>query len=335
MTRHRMTCAVLGDGGWGTALAIQLHRCGHQVRWWGAFPDYLRELSRRRVNRKYLPGVPIPRTIRIEPDLAAAVAGADLIILAIPSQHLRATAMRLKPLRRQWRSAILVSTTKGLDQRTLQRMSQVIERMLRPEHLVVLSGPSIAADVGHGLATTAVVASRRPADAAAVQRWLMDEKLRLYTSKDVIGVELGGALKNPIAIAAGAGDGLGLGSNAKAAIITRGIVEMARLGAALGARPETFWGLSGLGDLITTCLSGRNHWLGVQLGQGRSLKAVLRSTPMVIEGVPAARAAVALARKHRIELPILEQVHAVLFKGRAPRKALQALMLRTSKSETL
>ncbi len=335
MKTARITCAVLGDGGWGTALAIQLHRRGHQVRWWGAFPEYLRELNARRVNRKYLPGIPIPRSIRITPVLADAVQGADLIILAIPSQHLRATVTRLKPIRRLWQHAILVSTTKGLDQATSKRMSQVVDEVLHPSRLAVLSGPSIAADVGHGLATTAVVAARRAVDADAVQRWMMDEKLRLYTSRDVVGVELGGALKNPIAIAAGASDGLGLGSNAKAALITRGIVEMARLGQTLGAKKETFWGLSGLGDLVTTCLSGRNYWLGVQLGKGRSLKTILRSTPMVIEGVPAARAAVALARKRRVELPIIEQVHAVLFKNRPPRKALQALMLRTSKAESV
>ncbi len=331
---RRMTCAVLGDGGWGTALAIHLHRLGHQVRWWGAFPAYLRELDRRRVNRKYLPGIPIPRGIHIEPMLSNAVAGTGLLILAIPSQHLRHTIQRLHSCRPLWKSAVIVSTTKGLEQGTLKRMSQVVEDAIRPARLAVLSGPSIAADVGRGLATTAVVASRRSADADAVQRWMMDDKLRLYTSSDVVGVELGGALKNPIAIAAGVSDGLGLGSNAKAALITRGIVEMARLGTALGARPQTFWGLSGLGDLVTTCLSGRNYWLGVQLGKGQSLKAILASTPMIIEGVPAAKAAVALARKLRIELPIIEQVHRILFRGQSPRKALQLLMRRSGKSES-
>ena len=332
-TTKAVAVAVLGDGGWGTALAIHLHRLGHRVRWWGAFPEYLRELDRLRVNRKYLPGIPIPPGIQIEPVLSNAVAGAHLLILAIPSQHLRHTIQRLRSCRPLWKSAIIVSTTKGLDQGTLKRMSQVVEDAIHPAHLAVLSGPSIAADVGRGLATTAVVASRRAADAAAVQRWMMDEKLRLYTSSDVAGVELGGALKNPVAIAAGVSDGLGLGSNAKAALITRGIAEMARLGIALGARERTFWGLSGLGDLVTTCLSGRNYRLGVQLGKGQSLKAILRSTPMVIEGVPAAKAAVALARKHRIELPIIEQVSRILFRGQSPRKALQTLMRRAGKSE--
>jgi len=334
LSTRRITCAVLGDGGWGTGLAIHLHRLGHRVRWWGAFPDYLRELDRRRINRKYLPGIPIPRGIHIEPMLSDAVAGADLLILAIPSQHLRHTIQRLKSLRPLWKSAVVVSTTKGLEQGTLKRMSQVVEDAIRPARLAVLSGPSIAADVGRGLATTAVVASRRAADAAAVQRWMMDEKLRLYTSSDMAGVELGGALKNPIAIAAGVSDGLGLGSNAKAALITRGIAEMARLGTALGARERTFWGLSGLGDLVTTCLSGRNYWLGVQLGKGQSLKAILGSTPMIIEGVPAAKAAVALARKRRIELPIIEQVHRILFRGQSPRKALHVLMRRAGKAES-
>lgn len=332
--RAAVTCAVLGDGGWGTALAIHLHRLGHRVHWWGAFPEYLRALDRTRVNRKFLPGIPIPAAIRITPDLADAVRNTRLIIVAIPSQHLPAVIRRLKPLRRLWQQAILVSAAKGLDQASLKRMSQVIEDILHPAHLAVLSGPSIASDVGRGLATTAVVASHRSADAAAVQRWMMDDRLRLYTSADVAGVELGGALKNPIAIAAGVSDGLGLGSNAKAALITRGIVEMARLGRALGAKRETFWGLSGLGDLVTTCLSGRNYRLGVELGKGRSLTTILGSTPMVIEGVPAARTVVALARKRRIELPIIEQIHAILFRGQSPRKALQTLMLRAGKTES-
>ncbi len=329
----RHDIAILGDGGWGTALAVHFHRRGHRVRWWGAFPAYLREVARRRLNRKYLPGVRIPRGIRIEPSLAAAVSDADLIILAVPSQYLRTIARRLRPLRDAWSRAILVSAAKGLEHGTLRRMSQVLEDELHPSRLAVLSGPSIALDVAQGQATTAVVASRTPATAAAIQRWGMDNRLRLYISTDVAGVELGGALKNPLAIAAGISDGLGLGSNAKAALITRGTVEMARLGVALGARAATFWGLSGLGDLITTCLSGRNHWLGVQLGRGRSLRAVLASTPMVIEGVETTRAAVALARRRKVEVPILEQVHAVLFRSRSPRRALHALMVRAGRAE--
>ena len=333
MTAHTpSTIAVLGDGGWGTTLAIHLHRLGHRVRWWGAFPDYVKQLDRRRVNVRYLPGIPIPRTLRLTPHLWEAVAGAQVVILAVPSQHLRGVIRRLKhcPLT----GTAFLSVAKGLERGRLTRMSQVIAEELGRVPAAVLSGPNIASEIARGHPASSVVASRNPKLAARLQGLLMSDRLRLYTSTDVAGVELGGALKNPIAIAAGIADGLGFGSNAKAALITRGVVEMARLGTALGAREATFWGLSGLGDLITTCLSGRNHWLGEQLGRGRSLRAVLDSTPMVIEGVETSKAAVALARRHRVELPIIEQVHAILFHRRSPRNALQALMRRTGKAES-
>ena len=326
-------CAVLGDGGWGTALAIHLHRLGHRVTWWGAFPEYLKELDRRRVNRKFLPGVAIPHGIRIQPDLGEAVAGARLVVLAVPSQHLRSVTRRLTLESGAMRHGIIVSVAKGLERRSLKRMSQVIHEELGAVPLVALSGPSIAAEVAHGHPASVVAASTHERVARTVQHLCMNTRLRIYTSTDVPGVELGGALKNPIAIAAGVSDGLGFGANAKAALITRGVVEMARLGVALGARAHTFWGLSGLGDLVTTCLSGRNRWLGEQLGKGRRLRSVLASTPMVIEGVETARAAVALGRRHRIELPIIEQVDAMLFRSRSPGKALHALMLRAGKAE--
>jgi glycerol-3-phosphate dehydrogenase (NAD(P)+) len=324
------TIAVLGDGGWGTTLAVSLHRLGHRVTWWGAFPAYVRELARRRENTKFLPGIPIPRSLPVTSDLEQALDAARIVILAIPSQHLRAVLRRL-PRRR---SAVFVSAAKGLERATFKRMSQVIREELGAVPLAVLSGPNIAKEIAQGHPASSVIASRNRRLAIELQRVLMSDRLRIYTSSDVIGVELGGALKNPIAIAAGVGDGLGFGSNAKAALITRGVVEMARLGEALGARHETFWGLSGLGDLVTTCLSGRNHWLGEQLGRGRPLRAVLGSTPMVIEGVETARAAVALGRRHGVELPIIEQVHAMLFRSRSPGAALRALMGRMGKAES-
>jgi glycerol-3-phosphate dehydrogenase (NAD(P)+) len=332
--RNRVTCTVLGDGGWGTTLAIHLHRAGHRVRWWGAFPGYLRELDRRRANRKFLPGIPIPQGVRIIADLETALDRSRFVVLAVPSQHLRAVTRRLIPFQRSLRHAILVSVAKGVERGSLKRMSQVVQDELGAVRLVVLSGPSIAFEVAKGHPASLVAASRQPALAGAVQRWGMNGSLRIYTSADVAGVELGGALKNPIAIAAGVGDGLGFGANAKAALITRGVVEMARLGKALGAREQTFWGLSGLGDLVTTCLSGRNHWLGEQLGQGRHLRSILASTPMVIEGVETAKAAVALGRRHHVELPIIEQVCAILFRHRPPRTTLRALMLRAGKPES-
>ena len=331
MSRHTH-CTILGDGGWGTALAIHLDRLGHRVVWWGAFPDYLRELNRRRVNRKYLPGIRLSHTIRIEPDLAKAVAGAELILLAVPSQYVRGVVHRLRSAALR-RGAIIVSAAKGIEQQTLQRMSQVVREELGPVRAGVLSGPSIASQVAKAEPGSIVIAARDARTARAAQRILMGPRLRVYTSRDVVGVELGGALKNPIAIGAGVCDGLGLGANAKAALITRGIVEMARLGVAMGAQAHTFWGLSGLGDLITTCLDGRNRWLGEQLGRGRLLRAIMQGTPMVIEGIITARAAVALGRKYHVELPIIEQVNAILFRNRDPRNALQTLMLRTGKAE--
>ena len=327
MKRPRpLPIAVLGDGGGGTTLAIHLHRRGHRVRWWGAFPDYVTLLARRRENPKFLPGIRIPRTLFVTSDLAEALDRAELVVLAIPSQHLRATLRRLRPFAP--RTAIFLSVAKGLERTTMKRMSQVIREELGAVRLAVLSGPNIASEIARGQPASSVVASVNARVAAAVQRALGSERLRIYTSRDVAGVELGGALKNPIAIAAGIGDGLGFGSNAKAALITRGVVEMARLGVALGGQERTFWGPSGLGDLVTTCISGRNHWLGEQLGRGRPLRRILAGTPMVVEGVETATAALRLARRHRIQLPIIEQVHAILFRRRSPARALQLLMQR-------
>lgn len=332
MTAQRTTIAVLGDGGWGTTLAIHLFRLGHQVSWWGAFPDYLKTLDRRRENVKFLPGIPIPRAIRISPDLSRVVESAQILVLAIPAQYLRSVVRRLK--RYPLDEVAVVSVAKGIEQRSLKRMSQIVMEELGRVRLAILSGPNIASEIARGQPASSVVASRDHALAVEIQRLFMSDRLRLYTSPDVVGVELGGALKNPIAIASGIGDGLGFGANAKAALITRGIVEMARLGVAMGAKEETFWGLSGLGDLVTTCLSGRNRWLGEQLGRGRSLKQVLASTPMVIEGVETARAAVRLGRRYRVELPIIEQVHAILFRRQSSKQAFQALMQRSGKSES-
>jgi glycerol-3-phosphate dehydrogenase (NAD(P)+) len=324
--------AVLGDGGWGTALAIHLHRLGHPVRWWGAFPDYVKLLDCQRENVKFLPGIRIPRSLWITPTLSQAVESAHLVILAIPSRYMRSVLRQLKGSPSV--DTVVVSAAKGLEKRTLKRMSEVIVEELGEVPVAVLSGPNIALEISRGQPASSVVASKRRELALEVQRAFMSDRLRIYTSTDAIGVELGGALKNPIAIAAGIGDGLGFGANAKAALITRGIVEMARLGVAMGAREETFWGLSGLGDLVTTCLSGRNRWLGEQLGRGRSLKAVLASTPMVIEGVDTAKAALALGRRYGVELPIIEQIHAILFRRQSPHKALQTLMRRSGKAES-
>ena len=331
MGQTRATIAVLGDGGWGTTLAIHLHRLGHHAALWSVSADYAALLKTRRNNVKFLPGVPIPRSLPITADLSEAVCGAGVVILAIPSQYLRGVVQRLKP--HHGSGTVFLSVGKGLERGSLKRMSQVVHEELGQVRLAVLSGPNIALEIATGHPASSVVACRDRALAVRLQRLLMNERFRVYTSTDVAGVELGGALKNPIAIAAGISDGLGFGTNAKAALMTRGVVEMVRLGVAMGAKERTFWGLSGLGDLATTCLSGRNRWLGEQLGRGKTLAAILHSTPMVIEGVDTAKAALALSRRHRVELPIIDQVNAVLFRGQSPRHALQALMRRSGKSE--
>ena len=324
---------VLGDGGWGTTLAIHLHKLGHRVTWWGAFPDYVTVLKRRRENVKFLPGIRIPRDLRITGNLGEAIASARVVVLAIPSQYLRSVLRRVpSPLPTD---RLFVSVTKGIEIGTAKRMSEIVQEELSAVQVAALSGPNIASEIANGQPASAVVASANPEVASVAQRLFTSEQFRVYTSTDVIGVELGGALKNPIAIAAGIGDGLGFGTNAKAALITRGVVEMARLGVAMGAREETFWGLSGLGDLITTCLSGRNRALGEQIGKGRSLRAILGTSPMIIEGVETTKAAVTLAHRFDVELPIVEQVHAILFRKKDPRTALRSLMRRTRKSESL
>ncbi|HAM42146.1 MAG TPA: glycerol-3-phosphate dehydrogenase [Candidatus Omnitrophica bacterium] len=328
-----MKMAVLGDGGWGTTLAIHLHALSHRVTWWGAFPEDVQVLKRRRENVKFLPGIRVPRALPITADLAEAVESARIIVLAVPSQYLRGVVQQLKG--RVHTDQIFVSAAKGIERGTLKRMTQILQEELAAVQVAALSGPNIAMDIAKGQPASSVVASANAEVSTRIQRLFMSERFRLYTSDDVIGVELGGALKNPVAIAAGIGDGLGFGANAKAALITRGIVEIARLGVVMGARDETFRGLSGLGDLITTCLGGRNRWLGEQLGKSKTLTQVLTQRRDVIEGVETAKAAVALARRFEVELPIIEQVHAILFRQKDPRRALQALMRRSRKAEFL
>ena len=333
MEQKQCRITVLGDGGWGTPLAVYLTRQNHSVTLWGAFPKYIELLRSKRENPRFLPGIAISRKTKLTADLKAAVVDAQVVILAVPSQYLRGVVKQLSG--RLPGNCLIISVAKGLENKTLCRMSEVVKEELRSVPLAVLSGPNIAREIAEGHPATAVVACRQADLARNIQQILMSKQLRIYTTDDLAGVELGGALKNPLAIAAGIADGLGFGSNAKAALITRGIVEMARLGVSLGGKAETFWGLSGLGDLITTCLSGRNHWLGQQLGVGRKLKAILRSTPMVVEGVETCRAAVALGARQIIELPIIEQVYAVLFRNQSPRKAIERLMMRTGKSESV
>ncbi len=326
---------VLGAGEWGTALAVVLARRGARVILWARRPEVAAALARHRENEAYLPGVTLPEGVTPTADLSRAVGGAGLIFLAIPSHSLAAGVHALAPL--IGREATLVSATKGILPDSLETMIQVLCRVLGvpPGRVATLSGPSFAREVAEGLPTAIVAASEEAATAQAVQAALGGTAFRVYATTDPLGVELGGALKNVIAIAAGIVDGLGLGHNARAALITRGLAEMARLGAAMGARPETLAGLAGTGDLILTCTSdrSRNRRLGTELAKGARLEEMLVGGRFTAEGVGTARAAVRLATRYGIEMPIAQEVAAVLFDKRTPRRAAEALMARALKFE--
>jgi glycerol-3-phosphate dehydrogenase (NAD(P)+) len=331
--------AVLGDGGWGTTLAILLHKKGADVTLWGAFPEYVEFLKKRRVNEKFLPGVELPRRMRISADLDEAVGGACVIVTAVPSNHMRRVCRRTAAVLRKrgnFNNILMVSGSKGIEIDTLMRMSQVIREEMGEVRIAALSGPSHAEEVARGGPTTVVVASSDKRTAVEAQALLMTERFRVYTNPDVIGVEIGGAIKNVIAIAAGACDGLGFGDNAKAALITRGMVEITRLGVAMGAKAGTFWGLAGIGDLITTCVSryGRNRKVGEMIARGKKLKQILSGTEMVAEGILTTKAARKLSRRYRVEMPIADQVYAVLYRGKDPERGVRELMMRSPKAET-
>jgi glycerol-3-phosphate dehydrogenase (NAD(P)+) len=325
--------AVIGDGGWGTALAILLHNKGYKVCLWGPFPDYLELLDDQRENPKFLPGVNIPKGISFFADIRLAVQKASLIVLAVPSHFLRGVLAGIKG--EDFSRSIILSAAKGIENETLMRMSEVIEDVLGRSNIAVLSGPTISYEVARGIPTTCVVSSNDLKLADEMQNVFRGERFRVYTSTDVVGVELGGALKNVIAIACGISDGLGFGANTKAAILTRGLVEISRLGQAQGATPQTFAGLSGLGDLVTTCISthGRNRWVGEQIGKGKKLKETLDKMEMVAEGVRTTKSAFMLAEKYNIEMPITAQIFAVLYKEKDPKVAVNELMSRQKKAE--
>jgi glycerol-3-phosphate dehydrogenase (NAD(P)+) len=328
-----MKLAVLGGGSWGTALAAHFTRAGHETRLWLRDEAVARQMEARHENGRYLPGLPLPEALRVTADLRHALEGAELVTVALPSTACREAYRRLAAEAAP--GAVLVSATKGLDMATLQRMSEVA-RQEAPAHAVaVVSGPSFAAEVMAGQPTAVVVASPDLGVAERVQRALSTARLRAYSSDDVTGVELAGALKNVIAIAAGILDGLGLGHNTLAALITRGLAEIARLSVACGARADTLAGLAGLGDLVLTCTGAlsRNRQVGQALGRGRTLDEALAETGMVAEGVRTTPAACALAERHGAEMPIAAQMKAVLQDGKPPREALEELMLRSLKRE--
>lgn len=324
-----MKITVLGAGAWGTALATLLQRGGHAVTIWGHNPAHLEALRSGR-NERYLPGVALPTDWRLTPDLATATSDAESIVVAVPSKAFREVTAGLADY-----SGALISVTKGIEHQTGLTMCGILAATAPKAKLAALSGPSLALEVARGIPTAIVAASEDAAVAASVQKLFHRPAFRVYTSTDLNGVELGGALKNIIAIAAGVCDGLGFGDNSKASLVTRGIVEMRRLGVAGGAQAETFAGLSGMGDLMVTCFSklSRNRGFGERVGRGEQPEAILASMTSVVEGCPTARSAWQLARKLGISTPIIDEVYAMLYEGKNVRQAVQDLTTRESKAE--
>lgn len=326
--------AVLGAGSWGTALALLLARNGHDVRLWGHDPEEVAPLCRERENRRYLPGVPFPARLNAGADLVEALAGVELVLVAVPSHAYGATLVRLRPLLPA--TAGFAWATKGLEHGSGRFLHEVTLDVLgRDRPTAVISGPSFAVEVACGLPTAVTVAAWDVAHARRVAAVLHGSNLRAYTSSDVIGVELGGAVKNVLAIAAGIADGLGFGANARAALITRGLAEMVRLGVAVSGQRETFMGLAGIGDLVLTCTDdqSRNRRFGLAIGRGDSAEAASAAIGQVVEGAATVREIRRLARRHGVELPITEQVDAVLYHGQSPRRAVENLLARDPKPE--
>jgi glycerol-3-phosphate dehydrogenase (NAD(P)+) len=325
---------VIGDGGWGTTLAMLLVHSGVQTTLWSAFPEQAQELKRARENKRFLPGVELPRELAITADPFEAARGAELAVSAVPTQFLRDVAARFEDALKG--DVPIVSATKGIEIETFRTPMVILREVLGDRPLAVLSGPSHAEEVARGLPASVVCASRDLRLALRVQEIFSSDRFRVYSSHDPLGAELGGALKNVIAIAAGISDGLGLGDNAKAALLTRGMVEMARFGQAQGAEPATFFGLAGFGDLVTTCCSrhSRNRSVGEQIGKGRSLREILSGMSMVAEGIWTTKALFGPeAEGASVSLPIAEQVHAVLFEEKDPHAAVLDLMRRAPTGE--
>ncbi|MBQ9430348.1 MAG: NAD(P)-dependent glycerol-3-phosphate dehydrogenase [Kiritimatiellae bacterium] len=328
-----MNITVIGDGGWGTAIAMLLNGYGHRVTIWGPFEDYVTEVRASRENRKFLPGITLPLEIMIESDPEIAVHDAELVILASPSKYLRQVCEKFRGLIDS--GTKVVSLTKGLCETTHRRMSELAQSILGLERIAVISGPSHAEEVARGIPTAVVAASQDPKLAEDVQQIFSGDLFRVYTSPDPVGVEIGGAVKNVVAIAVGASDGLGFGDNTRAALITRGLQEIVRFGVAQGARPETFSGLSGVGDLIVTCTSrhSRNHTVGERLGKGEKIGDILNSMDMVAEGVWNSKVIHAISESSGVEMPISGMVYAVCYEDFNVRLAVETLMNRSMKAE--
>ncbi|WP_321024001.1 NAD(P)H-dependent glycerol-3-phosphate dehydrogenase [Eisenbergiella porci] len=324
---------MIGAGSWGTALTWLLTNNGHHVTVWSALDAEIEMLKKDREQKSKLPGVILSEDTRFTTDLKAAVEGKDLLVLAVPSPFTRSTAVRLKDVVED--GQIIVNVAKGIEENTLMTLSQIIEEEVPQAEVAVLSGPSHAEEVGKGLPTVIVAGAKHKETAEYIQNIFMNEVFRVYASPDVLGIEIGAALKNVVALAAGIADGLGYGDNTKAALITRGITEIARLGIKMGGHFETFCGLSGIGDLIVTCASmhSRNRRAGILIGKGYTMEEAMDEVKMVVEGVYSAKAAMTLAEKYEVQLPIIEQVNEVLFHGKAAAQAVNDLMLRDKKIE--
>jgi len=328
-----MRCAVVGGGAWGTALADLLAVSGHDVRLWAFEPDVVRCVNTTHLNPVFLPGFALAPTVIATHEHDAALSGAEFVIYATPSQHLREIAHAGLPF--VSKHAVIAVASKGIEAGTLALMSDVVADELRGRDVVAVSGPSFAAEVAARMPTAVVAASTNPDAARLAQDVMSNATFRVYTHDDVIGVELGGALKNVMAVATGIVEGVGLGFNSRAAIITRGIAEMTRLGVALGARGSTFAGLAGIGDLVLTCTGAlsRNRAVGVEVGKGRTLEEALAGKPTVAEGVVTTKSALALAEREGVEMPIARMVHRILFDGHPARKAVPELMARGLRAE--
>ncbi|HIQ91649.1 MAG TPA: NAD(P)H-dependent glycerol-3-phosphate dehydrogenase [Candidatus Copromonas avistercoris] len=323
---------VIGSGTWGTAIAILLSHNGHEVTLWSAIPSEIEELEKTR-RHPNLPEAEIPKEIQMTVDLKEAMEDKDLLVMAVPSVFVRETAKKMRPLCKD--SQRIVDVAKGIEEKTLDTMSMILKEELPMAEVAVLSGPSHAEEVSRGLPTTCVAGSHKKAVAEYIQSVFMSPVFRVYTSPDVLGIETGAALKNVVALAAGIADGLGYGDNTKAALITRGMAEIARLGVAMGGKYQTYAGLSGIGDLIVTCASmhSRNRRAGILIGKGYSMEEAMKEVHMVVEGVYSAKAALALSKKYGVPMPIVEQVNEVLFDGKPAKDAVSDLMLRDKRIE--
>lgn len=324
---------MMGAGSWGTALAKVLADNGHQVTVWSIDPAEVEMLDKEREHKTKLPGVKLPDSIRYTTKIQEGIEGKDFIVMAVPSVFTRGTAQKMKPYVKE--GQLLVNVAKGIEDDSLKPLTVQIEEELPQAVVAVLSGPSHAEEVGKGLPTTVVAGAGKRSDAEYLQSVFMNEVFRVYTSPDVLGIELGGALKNVIALAAGMADGLGYGDNTKAALITRGIAEIARIGVKMGGKLESFTGLTGIGDLIVTCASvhSRNRKAGYLIGQGKNMQEAMDEVQMVVEGVYSAKAAKKLADKYEVTVPIIDEVNKVLFEGKKAEQAVRDLMVRDGRSE--